>query len=117
MAFNNLPDVVLVRVLSFLSIEDLEAIRLVCRKVEEFAAVVITKQLKQRSDWRLDYIQMRKYQIDVSPFLVRRMFQKSKLKKTPFTHRTTRIHAGTHGYTRDVLTEVFLSLCRISHQF
>ena len=113
MVLNRLPDVVLVRVLSFLSMEELEAIRVVCRKVEEFAKHQIIINLKQRSDWGLEYIQNDKFGKEISPFLVRRLFERSKCKKSTFTQRRTRI--DEHG---DVLTEVnFLLFCRVLTHF
>ena len=103
MVLNRLPDVVLGRVLSFLSVDELEAIRSVCRKVEEFAEEQLIKHLKQRSDWRLDYIQNEKFGKEISPFLVRRLFERSKSKKSTFSQRKTQI--DEHG---DVMTEVYL---------
>ena len=62
-----------------------------CRKVKKLAKLEIEKKLKELSDWRLDYIQKRKFGREISPFLVRKLFEKSKCKKSTFTQRKTRI--------------------------
>ena len=109
MGLNRVPDVVLGRVLSFLSIEDLEAIGLVCRKIQKFAALEITKQLKHRFDWRLDYIQNVKFGKEISPFLVRRLFERSKSKKSTFTQRRTQLVPDTYPEITEVSSKFYFT--------
>ena len=104
MILNCLSDVVLARVLSFLSLEDLERIRLVSPKLEKLAKVEITKQL---TDWRFNYIQHVKYKKEISPFLVRRLFEKAKSKKSTFSQRTTQLNHSLFGSLHKI-TEVSL---------
>ena len=107
MGLNRVPDLVLVRVLSFLSIEDLEAIGLVCRKIQKFAALEITKQLQRRFDWRLDYIRKVKFGKEISPFLVRRLFERSKSKKSTFTQRRTQLVPDTYPEITEVSSKCY----------
>ena len=74
----------------------------VCRKVEQLAELEIEKQLKERSDWRLDYIQKLKFGKEISPFIVRRLLDRSTSKKSTFTQRRTDIFSDSYNEITEV---------------
>ena len=84
-----------------------------CRKMEQLVELEIEKKLKERSDWRLEYIQKVKFGEEISPFLVRRLLDRSKRKKSTFTQRETEIFEDSYNEIYTEITEV----CRFSMFF
>ena len=89
----------------------------VCQKFADVAKYDLEKRLipLRKNDWRLEYIQKKKYGIEVSPFIVSNVLEKAKQKYMAFAER----HILTKKrYDMDTdydiqMTEVYLAKSRV----
>ena len=59
----------------------------VCQKFAELAKDDLAERLKRENDWRIEYIQRKKFGIEISPFIALNVLEKAKRKETTFAER------------------------------
>ena len=89
----------------------------VCQKFAKVAKYDLEKRLipLRKNDWRLEYIQKKKFGIEVSPFIVSNVLEKAKQKDKALAERQilTKPHyeMDTENSDYDIqMTEVYLTL-------
>ena len=79
----------------------------VCRKFAPLAKVELAKRRKDDKDWRLEFIQKKKFDKEISPLMADKFLEKAKRKDSAFTERLIFTREWRSDYKDIQMTEVF----------